>query len=507
MTVNWNTLKAFSRDELWDMIPKGFEFKTSPWTHQLAAFLGNISNEGFLNALDLGTGKTKVAIDTCRYIDFINGNNRKIKVLYLCLHSAVDKMRDEVLLHSDFSALCVRGNSDKKWELFDEDYNFYIINYEGIRSLLSKKEKKEKLIYNEETGETHKRKFNKQIMDDRAVTRLLKKKFDVLILDESHTIKTQSTLIFKITKRLSLRIRKQRTLLTGTPFGNTLLDVWGQYFIVDDGETYNRSFTRFRDSYFEDKGFWGPVWKPTPHGEKFINDRLYNKAIRYKESECEDLPKKVFRELKYRLHNTQREEYDRIVEIGHDSITENPKRKAISLREICSGFIKDSGYFFKNNPKLEQVWDLIENIHEEHKAVIFVERTASLQLIHKMLKKKKILFTSLSGTTKDKYKENMKFQNDPKYRVMVANIKSGGASIDLTAATYCIHYEHGGSVINYRQSLKRIHRGGQTKRCFFYSLIGVNTVEVSIYRDLQNGNDAFTSIVDGKQAKAYLLGK
>jgi len=489
------------------MVPEGFEFKTSPWTHQVAAFLGNISNEGFLNALDLGTGKTKVAIDTCRYIDFINGRDNNIKVLYLCLHSAVDKMKDEVLEHSDFSAVCVRGNSQEKWRLLDGDYNFFIINYEGIRALVTKKEKKTKTIYNEETDTFRKKKFNKQVIDNKLITKLLKTEFNVLILDESHTIKTQTSLIFKIAKSLSLRINGQRTLLTGTPFGNTLIDIWSQYFIVDYGDTFNRSFNRFRDSYFEDKGFWGPVWKPTPTGEKFINERLYSKAIRYKEDECEDLPKKVFRVLKYRLSKQQRKAYDDIVEVGHDSITENPKRKAISLREICSGFIKDSDFFFKNNPKLDGVWDLIETIHEEHKAVIFVERTASLQLIHKMLKKKKILFTSLSGATKDKYKENMKFQKNPKYRVMVANIKSGGASIDLTAATYCIHYEHGGSVINYRQSLKRIHRGGQTKRCFFYSLVGINTVEVSIYKDLQDGNDAFTNIVDGKQAKAYLLGK
>ena len=68
--MNWNYLKAFSREELLDMIPKGFKFRTEPWTHQLAAFLATISNDGFLNALDLGTGKSKVAIDACRYLDF-----------------------------------------------------------------------------------------------------------------------------------------------------------------------------------------------------------------------------------------------------------------------------------------------------------------------------------------------------------------------------------------------------------------------------------------------------
>jgi len=59
------------------MVPDGFTFKTDPWTHQIAAFLATISNEGFLNALDLGTGKTKISIDVCRYLDFKKQQQKK----------------------------------------------------------------------------------------------------------------------------------------------------------------------------------------------------------------------------------------------------------------------------------------------------------------------------------------------------------------------------------------------------------------------------------------------
>ena len=90
---------------------------------------------------------------------------------------------------------------------------------------------------------------------------------------------------------------------------------------------------------------------------------------------------------------------------------------------------------------------------------------------------------------------------------MVANIKSGGSSIDLTAATYCIFFELGGSVILHKQALKRIHRGGQMEKCFFYYLLGKGTVEVNVYKDLQNGVDAFAKIVDGKKAQKYMLGE
>jgi len=115
-----------------------------------------------------------------------------------------------------------------------------------------------------------------------------------------------------------------------------------------------------------------------------------------------------------------------------------------------------------------------------------------------MLKKKKVKYCHLSGKTKDKHEQNVRFQTDPSYRVMVANIQSGGASINLFAATYCVHYEKSSAVIDYKQSLKRIHRGGQTQRCFFYSLIATGTVEVGIHRNLESGVDAFHNIVDPK---------
>ena len=504
MTDNWNEIKAFSREELLGMVPSWFTFKTKPWTHQIAAFLANISNDGFLDALDLGVGKTKIAIDTCRYFDKDKG---RLRVLYICLNSAIEKMRDEVLLHSDFSAVCVKGNKEEKWKKFGESSNFYIVSYEGFRSMMTDRViSGVKQYVDKKTGTIKTKNKGKEQINQQSINRLLKNKFDVLIIDESHVIKSPTSLIFRILKQVSKRVAK-RILLTGTPFGNTLLDVWSQYSIVDKGETFGASFKIFKLSYFKDKGYFGPLWVPTPEGQKYIEDNLYRKAIRYEESECEDLPPKVFRVLKYSLSKEQRVMYDELSENKHNELTMDIGSNAQGYRQIASGFIKSSGYIFKKNPKLDLLWDLIENVYEKHKVVVFFEYTMSREVVEKFLKKKKIPYRSLSGNVKNKYEQYNTFQNDPKYRVMCAQIKSGGQSIDLFAATYCIFFEHGGSVILYKQALKRIHRGGQTQKCFFYSLLGRGTVEVSIHRDLSNGVDAFARAVDGEAARRYLMGE
>jgi len=503
---NWNDLKLFNREELLEMVPDGFTFHTKPWTHQIAAFLANISNDGFLDALDLGVGKTKVAIDTCRYIDFYNGGLKKIKVLFVCLNSAVEKMKDEVETHSELSAVCLKGSKEEKWRLLGLPYNFYIINYEGLRSLLSEREVKGYVgVVNKKSGKIEYKKKSRDEISSKAVNTLLKKNFDALIIDESHTVKTPTSLIFRVLKLVVKRLNR-RFLLTGTPFGNTLLDVWSQYFIADKGETFGASFKIFKLSYFKDKGYFGPLWVPTETGKEYIESNLYRKAIRYEESECEELPPKVFRVLNYNLGPEQRKAYNELIDEQYSLLTVDIASKAIGFRTISSGFIKSSNYEFKNNPKLELLWDIIEAVHEKHKIVVFFEYTMSREIVERFLKKKKIPFNSISGKEKDKYRQISSFQNDPKYRVMCAQIKSGGASIDLFAACYCVFFELGGSIIQHKQALKRIHRGGQTQRCFFYYLLGTNTVEVSIYKDLSKGVDAFAKIVDGEAAKRYIMG-
>lgn len=470
--MNWNDLKKYSREELMSLVPDGFEFQTHPWTHQIASFIAAIANDSFLCALDLGTGKTKVAIDYCRYID---DNRRKVRAIVICLKAGVENFRDEVQIHSDLSAVCLKGSKTDKFDLMQVPANFFIINYEGLRAMLSMKVPSK--VSNK----------NKLVIDQTAFNRFLKYgKFNVLIIDESHLIKTPNTLNFRMARKIAKSVNS-RLLLTGTPFGNTLLDVWAQYFVLDGGKTFDTSFTRFKNAYFVDKGYFGPVWKVTNKGEETIRNKMFQMAIRYREDEVDDLPEKVFRVVKFSLSAKQRDEYDEARDSSDGEIGSGRYHK---YRKIASGV------GFKKNPKLEMLWEIIEGILDKHKVVIFTEYIDSHDMLMKFFKKKKIKCCHLSGKTKNAHEQYTTFQKDPSYRIMVANTKSGSASINLFAATYCFHYELGGSVINYKQGIKRIHRGGQTQRCFFYTLLARGTVEVGMHRNLSNDVDAFTRIVD-----------
>jgi SNF2 family DNA or RNA helicase len=237
---DYNILKAMSKNQLYDMVPKGFEFQKEPWIHQLASFIACIANDQFFLALDLGTGKTKVSIDTFRYFQMMYG---RMNILVLCLNAAVENWVQEIGMHADgdFTAIDVKKqNKKEKTELIlGQDYNIKVISFEAFRSIFVKR------VPGEKEGK------RVEILDDQIVNRILAAGYNGIIIDESHKVKNHKALIFQLCDIISKDIRF-RYNLTGTPF-HKLMDMWTQYYILDRGKTFGDNFFLFRQKYFENK--------------------------------------------------------------------------------------------------------------------------------------------------------------------------------------------------------------------------------------------------------------
>jgi SNF2 family DNA or RNA helicase len=516
---DYNIMKYMDRRQLMDMVPKGFDFHTDPWDHQIAAFIGAIATERFLLALDLGTGKTKVSIDVCRYAQ---ENFEPVNGIVVCLNGAVEKWVEEISTHSSSITSCaVRGQDLRNgswWDtgskvvktakevkldlLCSREYNLRVISFESLRSICTERIKpiQGKKGYDQ--------------INRKSMKRILGVKPNFFIIDESHKVKNKDALIFEIINVLSYHSR-WRLLLTGTPFHN-LLDIWAQYYIMDRGKTFGSSFYRFRDKYFEEKkkylrnrGIEISKWDITPEGKKAIMAKMYTRAIRYDESEVHDMPGKVFEIRNYKLSPEQRNDYLNIIK----KINSKEEKKLLSennsmtFRQICSGFILRTKKVYKSNPKLDLLEELVEDIVPRDKVVIFHTFDMEYDLISKMLKRRKIKFTMINGGVKDKYTNNKKFLDDDSYRVMVANIASGSASIDLQSARYAIFFNNAHSVIDRKQAIKRVHRGKISRTRFYYDLIGENTIEKSIYNSLKNGVDLFDEVMDRKRFLQIIKGE
>lgn len=494
LPIEFAKLKLLSLEELYSLVPEGFAFKTDPWDHQLASFLATISTTGLNEWLDLGTGKSKVAIDVVRYFEWLR--RKSWKVLVVCLSTAVEKWAEEIRAHSDCECDTLEGKITVRWDHLQqcsEKTGFYITNYEGLRLMLTKRVTNAK-------GKRY------ETIDPKKMRLIIKQGWDAIIIDESHVIKNVDSVTFRTLNRISDGI-EQRLLLTGTPFGKSLLDLWSQYYIVDRGETFGKQFGMWRQGNFVDKGWFGPDWRVTKKGERRIRSLMFNRAIRYEESEIKGMPEKVYRILKYDLGPEQNLAYDDAMErLGpFESII----NRTMVFRQICGGIIIREKFVFKNNPKLKLLIDLLKSVVDEYKVIIFHEFVMEYEVIAAALKKLKIKYSALNSTiSKAKKWPGVKaFQDDPAVRVMVAHPQSGGSSLDFNCAHYCIFYSNSHDSLQRRQSEKRIHRGKIKNRRFYYDLVGKGTIEVGIHRALAKNESMFRGIMNRKQLIQSLRGQ
>ena len=72
----------------------------------------------------------------------------------------------------------------------------------------------------------------------------------MVVVDESSSFKNHTAKRFKSLAYMHNHI-KRMVLLTGTPAPNGLIDLWAQVYLLDRGESLGKTYTGFRDYYFE----------------------------------------------------------------------------------------------------------------------------------------------------------------------------------------------------------------------------------------------------------------
>lgn len=73
--------------------------------------------------------------------------------------------------------------------------------------------------------------------------------FDMVVIDEASSFKSQQAQRWKALKSVRPHIRRI-VELTGTPAPHSLLDLWPQVYLLDQGERLGRTVGGFRERYF-----------------------------------------------------------------------------------------------------------------------------------------------------------------------------------------------------------------------------------------------------------------
>ena len=264
------------------------------------------------------------------------------------------------------------------------------------------------------------------------------RQYDVIVIDEAHSIKNRTSKRAAFILKLAVTA-KYRYALTGTPISNGQLE-----------------------------NFWSLICFLDPYS---VGSRVYSNIFR-----IADGGKGSYYEFleKYALLDQFHKPYR--------------YRNVTALQEI----VDDYSYRVTKNECLDLPDKLPDEIIElelpDKKLVIFAEFTRSIDNIVALLKKRKLKTIVLDGRQKDKSIWR-NFQSDESIRVMVCQYVSGCQGIDLFAADTILYYEPTLRSNILEQSRDRIHRNGQTQKCSYIHFITKGTVEKEIYRSLAGFSD------------------
>ena len=458
--------------------------KTHNWTHQFAAYQFAHPLDATMLAMDMGTGKSKVAVDLA-----VNWGCKM--TLIICPKSVLNVWQREFRIHGpdDWRVLVLsKGTVAKKR---DEVGRFLgkcsmnhapavvVINYESAW-----REPFAKWVLEANGGESG------MLM------------WDLVILDESHRIKSHTSKVSKFCAKLALRA-KRRLCLTGTPLSHSPLDAFGQYLFLDRG-LFGTSWWHFKNRFSVNGNPAIPQQVTGYKNQAELQKRFALIAYRCEAKDVLDLPAVQHHERTFQLGAKGRKAYtelenELITEIADGRVTtaSNALVRLLRLQQLTSGFLVEDETRVEtmvDDGKAKLLLDLIEDIDPHEPVVVFCRFRHDLTRVADVAKILKRCYGELSGKQNDLTAD----ATMPAHiKVLGVQIQSGGVGIDLTRARYAVYYSLGYSLSDHEQSLARLHRPGQTRPVNYYHLIAENTVDRRVYGALRQRKEIIGVVLSG----------
>ena len=307
---------------------------------------------------------------------------------------------------------------------------------------------------------------------------------DLIIADEGHKIKTHNIAASKAMHRMG-REASYRLLLTGTVITNKAIDVFSQYKFLNPA-IYGNSFYAFRNRYFDMVGYGNhtPVLKKSMESE--LTEKLHSISYRATKAECLDLP----------------ETTDMIRQIELEPAALRIYRGLVkeSYAELAGGFLgndKTAAVEQVSAAKLSALEDILDGAVAEGKKLVIIARfIPEIKAICKLLEKRGLGYSCITGEVKNRDEQVARFQNEPEVMAFVGQIATAGLGITLTAASTMVFYSLDYSMSNFEQTKARIHRVGQRMPCTYLYLVARGTVDEKVLAALESKADLARTLVD-----------
>jgi SNF2 family DNA or RNA helicase len=310
---------------------------------------------------------------------------------------------------------------------------------------------------------------------------VLKTKWDAVICDESHRIKTPSSKCSRFLALLHDRV-EHRFLLTGTPLHTRPTDIYGQYKFLDKS-VFGTRFDVFRDRYenVDVSASKHLGYTVLNRSQPYKNlDELHEKmfSIAYVTEVDLDLPPVQHIEVEYAVNPKTTKYYDAIREEGFLRLEEGSLTidsiLSVQLRQqqLLSGYVpvmNDDGVskLVKiDNDRIDTLEDLLYNLGDEP-VVIFARFKQDFKDIKELFDRMEVSYSFVNGAM-----DQCEDWKQGRTQYIVVQPQSGSEGLDMTRSRYAIYYSKHPSLGLYNQSLYRLDRPGQERSTTYYHLVG-----------------------------------
>ncbi len=469
--------------------------KTPPWGHQLEAywFCRTLLDQrvGAMLAMDMGTGKSKVAVDLVCSLPVRT-------VLIVCPKTVVSVWPEQFRRHAGLRVEVVpllketvaarvarakqilamarpRGvDGDRADELsIPADRLVFVTNYDVIFQ-----GNMQKLWASEGT-------------------------LDMLICDESHRIKAPggraSRAIANISKRVPYRLA-----MTGTPMSQGPLDLYAQFRFLQPGYLAG-NYTEFKNRYAVMGGF--DMRQVVSYRDQEVLSRKFSVLAFQAGADLLDLPDCTDEVVEVELGERARRIYDRldedfVADVGSGVVTvSNALARLLRLQQITGGYAQPDGddeeMVRVDEEKERAIADLLDMAGSEP-FVVFCRFRRDLDTVASATHRVGSDYFEVSGRRNDlaDWTDACHTNTTTRGKVIGVQIQAGSEGVDLTPARYAAYYSLGFSLLQYLQSRARVRRPGQTRPVTYYHIVAKNTVDERVYQALQSKQDVIKAILD-----------
>ena len=302
--------------------------------------------------------------------------------------------------------------------------------------------------------------------------------YDMLVIDESSSFKNPQSKRFKSLKKVRKEFSRV-VILTGTPAPNSLMEIWPQIFCLDGGERLGRTFTAFKQAYFE-SDFMGWKFSPRKGAEAEIHGRISDICMSMTAADYLTLPDRIDNIVPIYLTPSERQAYETLkrdfVLPADDSMITAVNAAVLcgKLLQLAGGEIYDEerNVITIHSQKIDALSDIIEAAQGRPVLVFY-------QFQHERDR----IIAEIKGAEELDVQQFMRGEQ----AVALAHPASAGHGLNLqSGSSEMVWYSLPWSLELYQQACARLHRQGQTKTVVIHHLVASESIDEDVMAALRD---------------------